>query len=101
MRLYTIPGNNTFADVYGSGTYSNGTYGCDSTTTTCTNASSTAANGGNSLANTGILVGLVVGVAAVLLLVVVLVRFWRRPVRSAEAVPIEADDETDAQNEQR
>jgi multisubunit Na+/H+ antiporter MnhC subunit len=73
-----------FADVYGSGTYGDGTYACNTQTNTGTGCAAGASTGGSStptnpLANTGVLVALIVGAAAFLLMIVVLVRFWRRP----------------------
>lgn len=57
------------ASVYGSGAYSSSTY--DGT-----------GGEGNALTNTGIVIGLVVGVAALILLIALVVRIWRRPSRN-------------------
>ncbi|HEX7963595.1 MAG TPA: hypothetical protein VF466_03310 [Candidatus Saccharimonadales bacterium] len=94
MQLYITTGVRTLADVYGSGTYGTGVYTCTGTDrTTCSTASSSS---GSTLTNTGIAVGLIVGVAAVLLMTVILVRFWRRPAKqpepAVEPVEVESDD---------
>lgn len=79
---------NRFADVYGSGTYGDGSYACNTQTQTGTNCGTAGTTGSsNPLANTGVLVALIVAVAAFLLLVVVLVRFWRRPSAKAAQKP--------------
>lgn len=95
MRLYTLPGANSFAAAYGSGTYGSGTYSC---TGTCTaTAASNSSNG--TLTNTGIAVGLIVGVAGLVLALAILVRFWRRPAKKVPQVQPEeaqADDEPQA-----
>jgi hypothetical protein len=74
-----------FADVYGSNAYSDGTYACNMQTHTGTGCTAGSSTGGgsssNPLANTGVLVALIVAVACLLLLVAVLVRFWRRPAK--------------------
>ncbi len=59
---YTI-----LASVYGSGAYGSSNY-----------------NGTNStsgLSNTGIAIGLIIGIAALVLLVAIAVRIWKRPAR--------------------
>jgi ABC-type multidrug transport system permease subunit len=90
MRLYTLPGAQHFADTYGSGAYGSGVYSCDGTTTTADCASG---SGSNTLVNTGIAVGAVVGLACLVLVVTILVRFWRRPAQPvAEPVVVETDD---------
>lgn len=86
----------TLASTYGSGSYNSSTYnGSDATSTgstTGTSGGSTAAGG--TLSNTGVLVGLIVGMAAFILLVAMVVRIWRRPNRPAE-VTVE-NEPTDA-----
>lgn len=87
-----------FADVYGANAYNSGTYACDAQQQTGTGCTAGASTGGgsssssssNPLADTGMLVGLIVGVAALLLLVIVLVRFWRRPAKSANKPQVAA-----------
>jgi hypothetical protein len=46
------------------------------------------------------MVSLIVGLAALLLLAAILVRFWRRPAQ-AVAVPVEADDNTPDETQSR
>jgi hypothetical protein len=108
MRLYTLPGTKNFADVYGSGAYGECPYD-QSGASTCANGAGTSGNaGGGSLTDTGAMISLVVGVAALLLLAVVLVRFWKRPAGSAvqqpklveQPVPIESDTGSDADGTQ-
>ncbi|HSX34227.1 MAG TPA: hypothetical protein VLF62_01110 [Candidatus Saccharimonadales bacterium] len=82
-----------FADVYGSNAYGENTYACNTQThtgTNCSTAGGSSGTGTNPLANTGVLVALIVGVACLLLLIVVLVRFWRRPAKSAARVQANA-----------
>ena len=81
MPAYLFPALYTFADAYGSGPYGAGIYGCDSATN-CASTTTPPANS-STLTNTGIAVGLVVGVACLLLLLAVLARFWRRPAQKS------------------
>ena len=76
MQRYTISGlPSYFADTYGSGSYGSSVYSCAGVTTGCPrNASS-----GGGLVNTGIAVGAIVGIAAVILILAIVVRAWRRP----------------------
>jgi hypothetical protein len=62
------------ASVYSSGAYSSSNYDG-------TNAAGTSSG---SLTNTGILIGLIVGTAALLLLIAMAVRIWKRPARKSE-----------------
>ena len=73
-NIYITSVHPWLADAYGAGPYGNSTYSCNSATSTCGRP---AASGG--LVNTGVAVGLFVGVAALILLAVVVIRFWRRP----------------------
>lgn len=70
-----------FAQAYGAGSYNSAAYG----------GSSTAAGGG--LTNTGIAIISIVTIAALLLLVAIVVRIWRRP--SKRVVPDEANSNQD------
>jgi len=70
-----------FAQVYGAGSYNSATYG----------GSGTASGSGNGLTNTGIAIAAIVTVAAVLLLVAIVVRIWRRP--GKQVVTEEVNDE--------
>jgi hypothetical protein len=64
-----------FASVYGSGTYNSDTY----------NGTSAAGNGsGGGLTNTGIMIGLVIGISALILLIAMFVRIWKRPSRNQQ-----------------
>jgi hypothetical protein len=75
-----------FASTYGSGAYNtsnyNGTDAVSGTTTTTTTS--------GSLSNTGVAIGLIVGLAAAILLAAMVVRIWKRP--SRKAIPVESDD---------
>lgn len=83
MQYYTIPGITNFAEAYGVGSYSECAYGENCTASTSTSP----------LADTGVRIGLFVGIACLLLLIVVLVRFWRRSSRKAEPVRVAVDDD--------
>jgi len=63
------------ASTYGSGPYNS--YNYDGT-----NAPGAASGGG--LTNTGIAIGLIVGVAALILLIAMAVRIWKRPARKQD-----------------
>lgn len=92
MHLYTLTGLH-FADTYGAGAFGACPYSASTSTCAATHS------GNSALVNTGIAVGLVVGLACLALVVAMLVRFWRRPAqRVAEAV-----DETDGaqQNDEK
>ena len=69
-----------FAANYGSNAYDTSTYGGTTTQTT------TGAAGGG-LTNTGIAIASFVTIACVVLLVAVLIRFWRRPAKSVDSTP--------------
>ncbi|HSX33020.1 MAG TPA: hypothetical protein VLF91_01640 [Candidatus Saccharimonadales bacterium] len=58
------------ADAYSAGTYNSSTY---------------SASGG--LANTGMALGLFVGVAALIIVLAILVRVWRRPNKKSDKEP--------------
>lgn len=65
------------ASTYGSGTYNTNNYnGTDAVSGT---TSTGAGNNSGVLSNTGVMVGLIVGVAAATLLISMIVRIWRRP----------------------
>ena len=81
MRLYTVQGLPGFADTYGCSSYGSGAYNSSAVCGASTSSGGAAASG--TLTNTGIAVSLIVGVASLLLLVAILVRFWRRPARLA------------------
>ena len=72
-QLYILPTIH-FADVYGAGTYSNSQYSASGTSTTSTGGTST-------LVNTGVFVAGFITLAAVVLLVALVVRVWRRPAK--------------------
>jgi len=63
------------ASAYGAGTYSNSTY-----------------NGGSVLADTGIAMAAIVAAAALILLIAMAVRIWKRPSKKAPAA--ENDEST-------
>lgn len=72
------------ASVYGSGNYNANNYNGTGAAT----GSTADASGG--LTNTGIAIGLIVGVSAAILLVAMMVRIWKRPVRKQESESDEA-----------
>jgi uncharacterized iron-regulated membrane protein len=63
------------AEAYGSGDYNN----CSYTTSASCSTSGSTGNAGSSLANTGLLIAVVVTLACIIIFVAVLVRWWRRP----------------------
>jgi hypothetical protein len=73
-QLYTLPTLH-FADVYGAGTYNESEYSATGTTTT------TTTDGNSTLVNTGVFVLGFVTLAAVILLVALVIRVWRRPAK--------------------
>ncbi|HSX00177.1 MAG TPA: hypothetical protein VLH38_04040 [Patescibacteria group bacterium] len=75
MQVYTFSGLGQFAASYGTSTYGDCVY---SSSTTCGTAA-ISGSGNGTLVNTGIAVGLIVGIACLVLVLVILVRFWRRP----------------------
>ena len=79
----------TLASTYGAGAYNTLNYNGTNTTT------STGAGSGGTLSNTGVAIAGVVTIAAVLLLVALTVRLWRRPSKKPQAVPVEAGDSAD------
>jgi hypothetical protein len=86
MQHYYLKGIQGFGATYGCSAYGTGGY----TQSTACGTGSTANSGSNLLVNTGIAISLIVGLAALLLLAALLVRFWRRPARPVlEQVPIE------------
>jgi hypothetical protein len=90
--MTTIYRTYTFASTYGSSTYNTGDYNGTNVTNTGTSTGAGSAGGagatatGGSLSNTGVLVGLIVGVAAATLLVSMIVRIWRRPKQATQPV---------------
>ena len=88
MQLYHIRGFSGFAATYGCSAYGSGSY---NTSTAC-GASTSPESGSNLLVNTGIAVSLIVGAACLLLLIAMLVRFWRRPAKpTVKTVAASAD----------
>ncbi|HSW99333.1 MAG TPA: hypothetical protein VLF71_05885 [Candidatus Saccharimonadales bacterium] len=79
-----------FGDSYGCSAYGSGAYNSSAVCGASTSSGSGAASG--TLTNTGIAVSLIVGVASLLLLVAILVRFWRRPARVVAAEPAAAEE---------
>ena len=79
MKLYPSAGFAQVATAYGEGAYNS----CDYSATSCASASaggtSGNAGGNGTLVNTGVAVGGIVAIAALILLLAVVVRFWRRP----------------------
>jgi hypothetical protein len=76
---------NLLASTYGTGDYDGSTYNGQTTTT------GSGANGGG-LTNTGVMIAGVVTLAALILLVAVVVRIWRRPAKqTAEVITVESD----------
>jgi hypothetical protein len=67
------------ASVYGAGGYNANNYNG----TDAVSAGGAAASGG-SLSNTGILIGLIVGISALLALIAMMIRIWRRPKRAIQ-----------------
>ena len=70
-----------FAATYGDNSYNTSTYGGSTTQTT------TGADAGGGLSNTGIAVASFVTIACVVLLVAVIVRFWRRSAKNTNTNP--------------
>jgi len=60
------------ASTYGSGTYNSSSYN---------GSAATSGASGGPLTNTGIMIGLIIGVSALILLVAMFVRIWKRPSR--------------------
>lgn len=81
MQAYTLSRLDHFAAAYGSAAYGACQY---SSTATC---ASTSSSGNNGLVNTGIAVGLIVGIACLVLVLVILVRFWRRSPKGGTRQP--------------
>lgn len=79
----------TIASTYGAGAYDANNYNGTATST------STGSGSSGTLSNTGIAIAGVVTIAAVLLLVAMAVRIWRRPSRKAQVAAVEADDSAD------
>ena len=68
----------TFASTYGSGAYDSSNYN-GSGTTASSGTTGVSGSGGGTLSTTGIAVLGVVSLAAVILLVAMAVRIWKRP----------------------
>lgn len=85
MRTYRF--NPTIADAYGQGTYGGCTYNQSSacSTSASTNGASSTSGSTGTLADTGIVLIAIVTIACVLIFVGLLVRFWRRPVKTSES----------------
>jgi hypothetical protein len=86
---YTL---NYLASTYGAGNYNQNNY--NGTNATSTGTSGTATNGG-ALSNTGVLAGLIVGVAAATLLIAMIVRIWRRPKQAVATQEAASDNSAD------
>lgn len=78
--LYAVQG---FAQTYSESSYGNSTYGTSSTTNTTTGTSAGSSSG--TLTNTGMVVSAVVAIACLVIFAALLVRFWRKPARAANA----------------
>lgn len=78
--LYTT----IIASTYGSGTYDSSNYNGTNATGTTGGTGTTGTTGGT-LSNTGVMVGLIVGAAALILLAAMIVRIWKRPSRTKVA----------------
>jgi len=74
------------ASVYGSGNYNANNYNG----TNAVAGGTTDGTTGGGLTNTGIAIGLIVGVSAAILLVAMIVRIWKRPARKQESESDEA-----------
>jgi hypothetical protein len=70
---------NTFASTYGSGQYDANNYNG-----TATSGTGADGSGSSTLSNTGVMIGLIVGAAAAILLIAMIVRIWKRPKRAAK-----------------
>src|SRR5437868_4410853 len=99
MRLYTVQGMSGFGDTYGCSSYGSGAYKSNSTCGATTASSGSGSSGG--LVNTGIAVSLIVGLACLLLLVAILIRFWRRPAKLAAEQVSAGDEDRTTQNSAR
>jgi hypothetical protein len=83
MNTYTT--QFTFGDVYGAGTYDNGTYSsAASTTTTGTGITGTSTNTGT-LADTGTAVIVFITLACVIIFAALVIRMWRKPTKKLDA----------------
>jgi len=74
MQNYNL---NLLADTYGSGTYDSSTYQNSSTT-----GSSATSSAGGILTNTGFDLLLITTLATAVILIALIVRFWRKPSNS-------------------
>jgi hypothetical protein len=93
MQFYILPGVHHFADAYGTSAYGTCPY---NSAATC---SATSSNSG--LVNTGIAVGMVVGVACLILLIAILVRFWRRSPKKGAQTTRQVEPGSDSELEKR
>ena len=83
-QLYTLPAV-YLANVYGAGSYNTSQYSATGSSTT------TSTGGGSSLVNTGVFVAGFITLAAVVLLVALVVRIWRRPAKHDAKQPHETE----------
>lgn len=76
--------------AYGSGDYGNCSY---NTSSSCSTTSGSGGTSGSPLANTGFMIAIVVTIACIIILVAILVRWWRRPRKAAQktAEPVSTD----------
>lgn len=78
-----------FAQTYGGGTYNSTTYGQS------TGTGSGSATTGSGLPNTGIAIAGVVTIAAVVLLITMIIRIWRRPGKQVAPEIVETEESAD------
>jgi hypothetical protein len=82
-----------FSSTYGSGNYNASNYnGVDGTTTTTGGgaAGGTAGASGGTLTNTGVMIGLIVGLSALILLTAMIVRIWKRS--NSKQIPVQSEE---------
>ena len=82
---------NLVASTYGSGTYNGSTYN-GTATTGSTSGGTAGRSGGGSLSNTGVAIAGIVTLAALILLVAMAVRIWRRPAKKLATETVESDE---------
>jgi hypothetical protein len=90
--LYTL---NLVASTYGSGSYNASNYNGTDAVSGTTNTGTSGGTNSGVLSNTGVMVGLIVGVAAATLLIAMIVRVWRRPATTMVPVEEPSDDLSD------
>jgi len=85
-----------FGQAYGSGNFGSCDYSSGCTSATTGAGGNAASTGSSGLANTGIAVGLIVGVACLIVFISLVVRFARRSKQASnipEAVVVDNDDQ--------